>query len=279
MYSIYHRFLNSYPHATYLIVVIVYLYYPYMQKKKIRQPSSLHPFLKYSFLLIILISSGVFITTVKPLKLVGDVLQTIVGSEKNEDEKEKKEEKENKKKKSKNKSEQEEEKSNSESVLAQEPVVTVSEEIAESASIPVDFGYYDPSFFKKIASLLVTISLSASNPSIAAEKSSSVAVTAGITGRDLNYKELVLSLEYAKCNESSYIPLVKGKGDLRFADSVENTIFFSNEQSSVSVNETVSWVFPLTASKTANGMYCVRVKNDNPAINVEASSVVTILVQ
>ncbi len=226
---------------------------------------------------------------------MGDALQTIVGSEYDESKEEKKarkeqEKKEKQEKKDKEKSEKEGEKSTSEPVLEQEPVVALeedvksedieSEEVVEVATISTDSGYYSASeFFKRIASLLVTISLSASNPSIIAGESSLVVVNAAITGRDLDYKELTLSLEYAKCNESSYAPIAKNTGDIRFADSVNNNIFFSNHISSVSVNTTISYKFPLIAAETANGIYCIRVKNDNVTVNVDASSVVRIAVQ
>ncbi len=50
-----------------------------MRHKKI-SPSPVFSFFKYAFLLIVIISSGVFVTTGKPLKLVGEALQTIMGS-------------------------------------------------------------------------------------------------------------------------------------------------------------------------------------------------------
>lgn len=138
-------------------------------------------------------------------------------------------------------------------------------------------SYYDPLRVKRLTSLAVQVMLSANPTTVMQGERASVGVTAAVTGRPLDWRELTLHLEYGRCDSGDWRPLRKGAGDIRFESEVSNDIFFTNDESNVLVGSEAAWIFPVEIAKEAQGTYCVRTTNDNgPHVDTSKTAQFTI---
>ena len=134
-----------------------------------------------------------------------------------------------------------------------------------------DAGYYNPFFRQKIESLKVAVSFDPETLSVEPSSIAHLAMSAAVSGRDLNWRELVLRLQYGRCDEGLYAVMNSSTGAIRLNPSTLNPDFFTNDKASVPEGKKILWNIPLSITPEANGTYCIRAKNENESVNADTS--------